>query len=124
MTRGRVDRCATCVRRRLGRVRQLGYESNPATQTGYPRISRSHEQGHSPLGVERRISDALRLRAELSVILQGDADVVQLTHRCRCRASVADGTYEDTRVYMIGLARTSCSSRSLLLRAHDERRLC
>ena len=83
----------------------LGYESNPATKSGVPAYFPVAEQWTLAAGVERRISDALRLRAELSVILQGDADVVQLTHPLPLPGiPPLTGTYEDTRVYMIGLA--------------------
>jgi long-chain fatty acid transport protein len=83
----------------------LGYESNPATKSGVPAYFPVAEQWVIAAGAERRINDALRLRAELSVILQGDANVEQLTHPLPLPGiPQLTGKYEDTRVYMIALA--------------------
>jgi long-subunit fatty acid transport protein len=83
----------------------LGYESNPATKSGVPAYFPVAEQWIISAGVERRINDALRVRAELGVTFQGDADVVQLTHPLPLPGiPQLTGTYEDTRVYMIALA--------------------
>jgi long-chain fatty acid transport protein len=83
----------------------LGYESNPATKSGVPAYFPVAEQWIIAAGVERRINDAMQIRAELGVILQGDANVEQLTHPLPLPGIPhLTGTYEDTRVYMFALA--------------------
>jgi len=47
----------------------------------------------------------MRLRAELSVVLQGTAEVVQLTHPLPLPGiPPLTGAYQDTRVYMLAIA--------------------
>jgi long-chain fatty acid transport protein len=83
----------------------LGYESDPATKSGVPAYFPVAEQWIISAGVERRINDAMRVRAELGVTFQGDAHVEQLTHPLPLPGiPQLTGTYEDTRVYMIALA--------------------
>lgn len=83
----------------------VSYESDPATDAGVPIYFPVAEQWRIAAGAERSISDALRLRAELSVVLQGDADVVQVTHPLPLPGiPPLTGAYEDTRVYMLALA--------------------
>jgi hypothetical protein len=55
--------------------------------------------------VERTINEDVRLRGAVSVILQGDADVVQDTQPLPLPGIPAlTGRYEDTRVYALALA--------------------
>ena len=83
----------------------VNYESDPVTAGGVPAYFPAAEQWRVAAGVEHAIRDAMRLRAELSVVLQGDAHVVQLTHPLPLPGiPQLTGTYEDTRVYMLALA--------------------
>ena len=83
----------------------VNYESNPGTDGGVPAYFPVAEQWRLAAGAERSISDALRLRAGLSVVFQGDAEVVQLTHPLPLPGiPPLTGAYEDTRVYVIALA--------------------
>lgn len=83
----------------------VGYESSPATEGGVPAYFPVAEQWKFAAGAARTISEAVRLRAELSVTLQGDADVVQLTHPLPLPGiPPLTGTYESTRIYLLALA--------------------
>jgi long-subunit fatty acid transport protein len=83
----------------------VSYESSPATSGGVPAYFPAAEQWKLAAGAERPISDAWRVRAEFSMIVQGDADVVQLTHPLPLPGiPQMTGSYDDTRVYMIALA--------------------
>jgi long-chain fatty acid transport protein len=83
----------------------VGYESSPAKDAGVPVYFPVAEQWRIAAGAERSIGDAVRLRAEFSLVLQGDAEAVQLTHPLPLPGiPQMTGTYEDTRVYMIALA--------------------
>jgi long-chain fatty acid transport protein len=83
----------------------VSYESNPATDDGVPVYFPVAEQWKVAAGAERVISDSLRLRAALSVTLQADAEVVQLSHPLPLPGRPAlTGAYEDTRVYLLVLA--------------------
>jgi len=83
----------------------IGYESNPATAGGIPAYLPVAEQWRIAAGVEHSFGDSCRLRAELSVVLQGTADVVQLTHPLPLPGiPPLTGTYQDTRVYMLAVA--------------------
>jgi len=83
----------------------VSYESNPATAGGTPAYFPVAEQWRIAAGAERSFNDAWRLRAELSVILQGTADVVQLTHPLPLPGiPPLTGEYQDTRVYMLAIA--------------------
>ena len=83
----------------------VSYESSPATSGGVPAYFPAAEQWKLAAGAERSISDAWRVRAEFSMIVQGDADVVQLTHPLPLPGiPQMTGSYDDTRVYMIALA--------------------
>jgi len=83
----------------------VSYESNPATDGGVPVYFPVAEQWKFAAGVERSISDTLRVRAGLSISLQADAQVVQLSHPLPLpgRPSLT-GAYDDTRVYLLVLA--------------------
>lgn len=51
------------------------------------------------------VTDTVRLRGTASVIIQGDADVVQTTHPVPLPGiPELTGKYEDTRVYLVALA--------------------
>jgi long-chain fatty acid transport protein len=83
----------------------VNYESDPATAGGVPAYFPVAEQWRVAAGAEYSFSDAMRVRAELSVVLQGDAQVVQPTHPLPLPGiPPLTGTYEDTRVYMLALA--------------------
>jgi long-chain fatty acid transport protein len=83
----------------------VNYESSPAPDGGVPAYFPVAEQWRIAAGAERSISDALRLRAEMSVVLQGDADVAQTAHPLPLPGiPQLTGTYDNTRVYMIALA--------------------
>ncbi len=83
----------------------VSYDSNPATANGTAAYLPVAEQWKVAAGAERSINEAWRLRAELSVVLQGNADVVQLTHPLPLPGiPPLIGTYEDTRVYMLAIA--------------------
>ncbi len=56
-------------------------------------------------GAEHSFNDAWRLRAELSVVLQGTAELAQLTHPLPLPGiPPLIGAYQDTRVYMLAIA--------------------
>ena len=81
------------------------YESGPATDAGLPAYFPVAEQWKFAAGAERVISDSLRLRAALSVTVQADAEVMQLSHPLPLPGRPAlTGAYEDTRVYLLVLA--------------------
>lgn len=83
----------------------VGYESSPAPDAGIPAYFPAAEQWKIAAGAEHSIGDTLRLRADLSVIFQGDAEVVQLTHPLPLPGiPPLTGTYQDTRVYLLALA--------------------
>jgi long-chain fatty acid transport protein len=83
----------------------VSYESNPGTAGGIPAYFPVAEQWRIAAGAEHSFNDSWRLRAELSVVLQGTADVVQLTHPLPLPGiPPLTGTYEDTRVYMLAVA--------------------
>jgi long-subunit fatty acid transport protein len=83
----------------------VNYESSPGTDGGVPAYFPVAEQWRLAAGAERSINDALRLRAGLSVVFQGDAEVVQLTHPLPLPGiPPLTGAYEDTLVYVIALA--------------------
>lgn len=83
----------------------VSYESGPATDGGLPAYFPVAEQWKVAAGAERVISDSLRVRAALSVTLQADAEIVQLSHPLPLpgRPSLT-GAYDDTRVYLLVLA--------------------
>jgi len=96
------------VRRRIadGWVGSAGvdYESSPATGGGVPAYCPVAEQWSIAAGVEHSISDAIRLRAAMSVVFQGDADVVHTTNALPLPGvPPLVGTYEDGRVYLLAL---------------------
>jgi long-chain fatty acid transport protein len=83
----------------------VSYDSSPATAGGIPAYFPVAEQWKIAAGAEHSFSEAWRLRAELSVVLQSTADVVQLTHPLPLPGiPPLTGTYEDTRVYMLAIA--------------------
>jgi hypothetical protein len=83
----------------------VSYESNPATAGGIPAYFPVAEQWRIAAGAEHSFNASCRLRAELSVVLQGVADVVQLTHPLPLPGiPPLTGTYQDTRVYMLAIA--------------------
>ena len=83
----------------------VSYESNPATAGGTAAYFPVAEQWRIAAGAEHSFNEAWRLRAELSVVLQGNADVVQLTHPLPLPGiPPLTGTYADTRVYMLAIA--------------------
>jgi long-chain fatty acid transport protein len=83
----------------------VSYESNPATAGGVPAYFPVAEQWRVAAGAEHSFNDAMRLRAELSVVLQGTAEVVQLTHPLPLPGiPPLTGAYQDTRVYMLAIA--------------------
>ncbi len=83
----------------------VSYESNPATAGGTAAYFPVAEQWRIAAGAERSVNEACRLRAELSVVLQGNAEVVQLTHPLPLPGiPPLTGTYADTRVYMLAIA--------------------
>jgi len=83
----------------------VSYESNPATAGGTPAYFPVAEQWRIAAGAEHSLNDAWRLRAELSVVLQGTAEVVQLTHPLPLPGiPPLIGAYEDTHVYMLAIA--------------------
>lgn len=83
----------------------VSYDSNPATAGGTAAYFPVAEQLRVAAGVEHSFNDAWRLRADLSVVLQGDADVGQLTHPLPLPGiPPLTGTYENTRVYMLAIA--------------------
>ena len=83
----------------------VSYESNPATAGGVPAYFPVAEQWRVAAGAEHSFNDSMRLRAELSVVLQGTAEVVQLTHPLPLPGiPPLTGAYQDTRVYMLAIA--------------------
>jgi long-chain fatty acid transport protein len=83
----------------------VSYESNPATDGGVPVYFPVAEQWQIAAGAERSLSDTLRVRANLSVRLQADAQIVQTTHPLPLPGRPPlTGTFADTRVYMLALA--------------------
>jgi long-chain fatty acid transport protein len=83
----------------------VSYESSPATDGGVPAYCPVAEQWAISAGIEHSISDAIRLRAGMSVVFQGDADVVQAANALPLPGvPPLSGTYEDGRVYMLTLA--------------------
>jgi long-subunit fatty acid transport protein len=83
----------------------VSYDSNPATAGGTAAYFPVAEQWRIAAGAEHSFNEAWRLRAELSVVLQGTADVVQLTHPLPLPGiPPLTGTYENTRVYMLAIA--------------------
>ncbi len=82
----------------------VAYESSPAPSGGVPIYFPVAEQWRMAGGLEREVSDALRLRASLTVMLQGDARVVQAVHPLPVPGiPTYTGRYADTRVYALGL---------------------
>jgi len=83
----------------------VSYDSNPATAGGTAAYFPVAEQWRIAAGAEHSFDEAWRLRAELSVVLPGNADVTQLTHPLPLPGiPPLTGTYEDTRVYMLAVA--------------------
>ena len=83
----------------------VGYESSPATNGGVPAYAPVAEQWTIAAGIEHPIADSVRLRAEVSIIFQGDADVVQTAAPLPLPGIPSlNGTYEDARVYLFALA--------------------
>jgi len=83
----------------------VDYESSPATGRGVPAYFPVAEQWRVAAGVERSFGDELRLRGSVSVILQGDSDVVQAQHPLPLPGIPRfTGTYEETRVYVLALS--------------------
>ncbi len=83
----------------------VSYDSNPATTGGTAVYFPVAEQWRIAAGAEHALTEAWRLRAELSVVMQGDADVVQLTHPLPLPGiPPLTGTYGNTRVYMLAIA--------------------
>lgn len=81
------------------------YESSPATDAGLPAYFPVAEQWKIAAGAERLVGDSLRLRAALSVTLQDDAAVAQLSHPLPLPGRPPlTGAYRDTRVYLLALA--------------------
>jgi len=82
----------------------VAYESSPAPSAGVPIYFPVAEQWRLAGGLEREVSDALRLRASLTVMLQGDTRVVQAMHPLPVPGiPTYTGRYTDTRVYALGL---------------------
>jgi long-chain fatty acid transport protein len=83
----------------------VSYDSDPAKAGGTAAYLPVAEQWRVAAGAEHEFNEAWRLRAEFSVVLQGAADVVQLTHPLPLPGiPPLTGTYEDTRVYMLAIA--------------------
>jgi long-chain fatty acid transport protein len=83
----------------------VGYESSPATSGGVPAYFPVAEQWTFAAGIEHPIADSVRLRAEVSVIFQGEAKVAQMSNALPLPGVPAiNGTYEDARVYMFAMA--------------------
>ena len=83
----------------------VGYDSDPATAGGTAAYLPVAEQWKIAAGAEHSFNDTWRLRADLSVVLQGSADVMQLTHPLPLPGiPPLTGAYEDTRVYMLAIA--------------------
>jgi long-chain fatty acid transport protein len=83
----------------------VSYDSTPATAEGTAAYFPVAEQWRIAAGAEHSFNEAWRLRAELSFVLQGNADVMQLTHPMPLPGiPPLTGTYEDTRVYMLAIA--------------------
>jgi len=83
----------------------VDYESSPATDRGVPIYFPVAEQWRIAAGAERRFSESLRMRAALSVVLQGDAKVVQESHPMPLPGvPPLTGRYTDTCVYLVSLA--------------------
>ena len=83
----------------------IGYESSPATDRGVPAYFPVAEQWRIAAGAERRISDTIRVRAELSAVRQGDARVVQSTYPLPLPGvPTLTGRYENISVYVVALA--------------------
>jgi long-chain fatty acid transport protein len=83
----------------------VSYDSNPATAGGTAAYFPVAEQWRIAAGAEHTFNEAWRLRTELSVVLQGTAEVVQLTHPLPLPGiPPLTGAYQDTRVYMLAIA--------------------
>lgn len=83
----------------------IGYESSPSTDAGVPVYFPAAEQWKIAAGLEHQVNASLRLRGSVSVVLQGDATVDQTTHPLPLPGiPVLTGRYEDTRVFLLGLA--------------------
>lgn len=97
------------VRRPLGRgwaaSTGIGYESSPAGAGGIPVYFPVAEQWRWAGGVERDLGDRMVVRGTLSLVLQGDAEVVQRAHPLPLPGIPEfRGAYRDTRVYLFALA--------------------
>lgn len=83
----------------------IGYESSPAPTRGVPIYFPVAEQWRIAAGVERAFNEDVTLRASLSVVFQGDAEVLQTQHPLPLPGIPQfTGRYEDTHVYALGLA--------------------
>jgi long-chain fatty acid transport protein len=83
----------------------VNYESSPAPGAGVPAYFPVAEQWTIAAGVERSLSDTIRLRAGLSVVFQGDVYVAQPVAPLPLPGiPPLTGTYQDGHVYMLMLA--------------------
>lgn len=83
----------------------VGYESSPATSRGVPAYFPVAAQWKLAAGIDRSLSESLRLRGVLSLTAQDDAEVVQAAHPLPLPGIPEfTGKYRDTRVYMLALA--------------------
>jgi long-chain fatty acid transport protein len=82
----------------------IAYESSPATDGGVPAYCPVAEQWAISAGIEHPISDAIRLRAGMSVVFQGDAELIQANALPLPGVPPLSGTYENGRVYLLTLA--------------------
>jgi long-chain fatty acid transport protein len=83
----------------------LGYESDPAANGRVPAYFPAAEQWRIAVGAERSVSDTCRLRLELSVVDQGNANVVQTTHPLPLPGiPPLTGTFENARIYLLAVA--------------------
>jgi long-chain fatty acid transport protein len=82
----------------------VGYESSPATSGGVPVYFPVAEQWTFAAGIEHPLADSVRLRAEVSVIFQDEAKVVQASNALPLPGvPPLTGTYENARVYLFAL---------------------
>lgn len=83
----------------------IDYQGSPAPDAGVPAYFPAAEQWKVAAGVEHLVADRARVRGTVSVIVQGEADVVQATHPIPLPGiPQLTGTYDDTRVYVVSLA--------------------
>lgn len=83
----------------------VGYESDPARGGGMPAYLPVADQWRLALGADWRMRDDVTLRAALSVIQQGDVNVVQHGHPLPVPGvGPLSGTFSDSRLYLAALA--------------------